>query len=54
MTTHCTCLAALVIHCGSHTCQWLRCPNPACEWTTWDIERALRAHRDGHTEKAPA
>lgn len=48
--TTCDCGVALVIHCGSHTCAWIRCPNPTCGWATWDIGRGVRVHKDGHSE----
>lgn len=50
----CACGGPLVIHCGSLTCSWLRCPNEGCDWGAVDIDRGLRVHRDGHVEKAPA
>jgi hypothetical protein len=46
----CSCGAPLVIHCGSHTCTWLRCPNDKCVWGAVDMERGVRTDRDGHCE----
>lgn len=49
--TRCDCGHVLVIHCGSHTCQWYRCPNAACVWGAHDVQRGTRVHSDGHAER---
>lgn len=53
--THCAaCNSELHLHCGTDTCQWLKCRNPRCVWENLDIERGVRTHRDGHVESVPA
>lgn len=49
MDFHCeSCTAPLVIHCGSHSCGWLCCPNEDCAWQAVDVEH------ERHIEKIPA
>lgn len=50
----CACGGPLIIHCGSHTCGWYRCPNRRCAWGAVDPQRGVRVHRDGHVEPVPA
>ena len=42
--TRCICGDPLIIHCGSHTCTWLRCPNAGCVVLAVDVEH------ERHTE----
>lgn len=44
----------MVLHCGSHACQWLRCRNPLCVWQNMDVERGLRVRIDGQVRPVTA
>lgn len=49
----CRCDEPFQVHCGSHTCTWMRCGNARCAVQNVDLDTARWQYRDGHVETAP-